>query len=46
MICEICSEINNAKPGNLKSKKFKDLTTIISMQQMWYEGWNFFVLKK
>ena len=31
MICEICSEINNAKPGNLKSKKFKDLTTIISM---------------
>ena len=31
MICEICSEINNAKPGNLKSKKFKNLTTIISM---------------
>ena len=31
MICEICPEINNTKPGNLKSKKFQNLTTIISV---------------
>ena len=31
MICEICPGINNTKPGNLKSKKFQNLTTIISV---------------
>ena len=31
MICEICPEIKDVEPGELKSKKFKNLTTLISM---------------
>ena len=31
MICEICPEVRNVKPGELKSKQFKNLTTVISM---------------
>jgi fatty-acyl-CoA synthase len=31
MICEICPEIKDGEPGELKSKKFKNLTTLISM---------------
>jgi len=38
MICEICPEIKNVSPGKLKSHKFKNLTTIISMTSSKVKG--------
>ena len=38
MICEICPEIKNVSPGELKSHKFKNLTTIISMTSSKVKG--------
>jgi fatty-acyl-CoA synthase len=38
MICEICPEIKNVSPGELKSNKFENLTTIISMTSSKVKG--------
>ena len=38
MICEICPEINEVSPGELKSNKFENLTTIISMTSSKVKG--------
>ena len=38
MICEICPEIKNVSPGELKSHKFENLTTIISMTSSKVKG--------
>ena len=38
MICEICPEINEVNPGELKSNKFENLTTIISMTSSKVKG--------
>ena len=50
MICEICPEIKDVEPGELKSKKFKNLTTLISMTSSEVNGifnWkDFFNLSK
>tara|TARA_B100001564_G_scaffold356484_1_gene370752 strand:- start:381 stop:2075 length:1695 start_codon:yes stop_codon:yes gene_type:complete len=38
MICEICPEIKDVNPGELKSNKFENLTTIISMTSSKVKG--------